>query len=78
MPSDLYDEPLSEYEKSGNGFSFENYDSNELIHTLYYACDVYYNRKEDWEMLQRNALNTDVSWQQSAKTYSLLYDELVD
>ena len=51
---------------------------NELIHTLYYACDVYYNRKEDWEMLQRNALNTDVSWQQSAKTYSLLYDELVD
>ena len=42
------------------------------------ACDVYYNRKEDWEMLQRNALNTDVSWQQSAKTYSLLYDELVD
>ena len=68
----------NEYEKSGNGFSFENYDSNELIHTLYYACDVYYNRKEDWEMLQRNALNTDVSWQQSAKTYSLLYDELVD
>lgn len=52
----------NEYEKSGNGFSFENYDSNELIHTLYYACDVYYNRKEDWEMLQRNALNTDVSW----------------
>ena len=39
---------------------------------------VYNNRKEDWEMLQRNALNTDVSWQQSAKTYSLLYDELVD
>ena len=68
----------NEYEKSGNGFSFENYDSNELIHTLYYACDVYYNRKEDWKMLQRNALNTDVSWQQSAKTYSLLYDELVD
>lgn len=69
--------PYNEYEKSGNGFSFERYDSNDLMHTLYYACDVYYNRKEDWDMLVTNAMNTDVSWANSAKTYSLLYGELV-
>ena len=67
----------NEYEKSGTGFSFENYDSQELINTLYYACEVFYNRKEDWEMLQTNAMNTDVSWDASANTYSLLYNELV-
>ena len=69
--------PYNEYDKSGNGFSFEHYDSNELMNTLYYAIDVYYNRKEDWKILQTNALNTDVSWANSAKTYSLLYDELM-
>ena len=69
--------PYNEYDKSGNGFSFEHYDSNELMNTLYYAIDVYYNRKEDWKILQTNALNTDVSWANSAKTYSLLFDELM-
>lgn len=69
--------PYNEYDKTGNGFSFEHYDSNELMHTLYYAQDVYYNRKEDWDMLVTNALNTDVSWQNSAKTYDLLYTEVL-
>ena len=68
----------NEYDKTGNGFSFEKYDSNDLIHTLYYAIDVYYNRKQDWDMLVTNALNSDVSWQNSAKTYCLLYDELLN
>ena len=69
--------PYNEYDKSGNGFSFAAYNANDLMHTLYYAADVYYNRKEDWDMLQTNALNSDVSWQNSAKTYSLLYDEVM-
>jgi starch synthase len=68
----------NEYEKSGTGFSFEKYDSNDLINTLYYAIEVFYNRKEDWDMLQTNALNTDVSWDASANTYTLLYNELID
>jgi starch synthase len=70
-------QPYNEYDKTGNGFSFANYDSNELIHTLYYAVDVFYNRKEDWEILRTNAMNSDVSWQQSAKTYDLLYKEVL-
>lgn len=71
-------DPYNEYDKSGNGFSFSAYNSNDLVHTLYYAADVFYNRKADWEILQNNAINTDVSWQNSAKTYSLLYNELMN
>ncbi|WP_297565292.1 glycogen synthase GlgA [uncultured Faecalibaculum sp.] len=70
--------PYNEYDKSGNGFSFSSYNANELMHTLYYAADVYYNRKADWETLQTNAMNTDVSWAKSAATYSQLYSELVN
>jgi starch synthase len=69
--------PYNEYDKSGNGFSFEKYNANDLMNTLGYAADVYYNRKADWDTLVNNALNTDVSWANSAKTYSLLYNELV-
>lgn len=67
----------NEYDKSGNGFSFEKYNGDDLMRTLGYATDVYYNRKADWETLVNNALNTDVSWENSAKTYTLLYNELV-
>lgn len=70
-------QPFNEYEKTGNGFSFANYSSDELINTLYFAIDVYYNRKEDWTTLIRHAMNTDVSWEKSAVTYGLLYDELL-
>lgn len=45
--------------------------------TMYNAIDVYYNRPEDWKTLVRNALNTDVSWENSAKVYSQLYGQLV-
>lgn len=69
--------PYNEYDKSGNGFSFEKYNSQQLINTLGYAADVYYNRKGDWDILVNNALNTDVSWENSAKTYGLLYNELI-
>ena len=69
----------NEYDKTGNGFSFEKYDSNDLIHTLYYAIDVYYNRKQDWDMLVTNAFEIPMfHWQNSAKTYCLLYDELLN
>lgn len=70
--------PYNEYDKSGNGFSFSAYNANELMHTLYYAADVYYNRKSDWETLQTNAMNTDVSWDKSASVYTQLYNELVN
>lgn len=69
--------PYNEFDKSGNGFSFTNYDANEMMNTLKNAVNVYYNKPEDWKILQRNALNTDVSWENSARVYSQLYNEVM-
>lgn len=69
--------PYNEYDKSGNGFSFSAYSANDMMATLYNAIRVYYDRPEDWKILQRNALNTDVSWQNSAKVYSRMYESLM-
>lgn len=68
--------PYNEFEKTGTGFSFSNYNSNEMMEVLRYAVNVYYERPEDWRILVRNAMSTDVSWEKSAYTYCLLYKEL--
>lgn len=68
--------PYNEFEKTGNGFSFANYNSGEMLDVLNLAVDVYYNRPDDWKALVRNAMSTDVSWEKSAYTYCLLYKEL--
>ena len=68
--------PYNEFDKTGNGFSFANYNSDEMIGVMYNAIDVYYNRPEDWKTLVRNAMNTDVSWEKSAETYCQLYAQL--
>lgn len=69
-------QPYNEFDKTGNGFSFANYNSDEMIQVMYNAIDVFYNRKEDWKVLARNAMNTDVSWAKSAQTYCELYNQL--
>ena len=69
-------QPYNEFDKTGNGFSFANYNSDEMIQVMYNAIDVFYNRKEDWKVLVRNAMNTDVSWAKSAQTYCELYNQL--
>lgn len=68
--------PYNEFDKTGNGFSFANYNSDEMIRTMNIAIDVYYNRRDDWKILVRNAMNTDVSWEKSAETYCQLYAQL--
>ncbi len=40
------------------------------------AVSVYYDRKDDWKLMVRNAMSLDVSWEKSAYTYCLLYKEL--
>ena len=47
-----------------------------MVQGMYNAIDVYYNRPEDWKILVRNAMNTDVSWEKSAETYCQLYAQL--
>ena len=46
---DTVAEPYNEYEGKGIGFSFAiNYNAHEMLATIRYAKDVYYNRKREW------------------------------
>lgn len=69
--------PYNEYDQTGNGFSFTNFSSEELLHVLKNAIDVYQYHPKAWRNLMRNAMNTDVSWEKSANTYLSLYQAVL-
>ena len=70
-------EPYNEYENTGTGFSFKNYNAHEMMGTVRYAEHIYYDKKRDWNKMVDRAMEVDYSWNTSAKKYEKLYDELI-
>ncbi|MFI3237413.1 MAG: glycogen synthase GlgA [Lachnospiraceae bacterium] len=70
-------EPYNEYEHTGTGFSFTNYNSYELLQTLRYAEHIYYNKKREWNKIIERAMEADFSWDVSAHKYQEMYDWLI-
>ena len=70
-------QPYNEFESTGTGFSFANYNAHEMLYTVKYALDVYYNRKREWNKLIDRAMAADFSWEKSAGEYEKLYDSLL-
>ena len=70
-------EPYNEYESLGTGFSFYNYNAHEMLGTIRYAKDVYYNRKREWNKIIDRGMAKDYSWTSSAREYEKLYRELL-
>lgn len=64
------------FEKTGEGFSFANINAHDLLFTLKRAVDVYHNEPEDFQMLQRNGMLKDLSWDVSSCAYIELYESL--
>ncbi|MBZ9625223.1 glycogen synthase GlgA [Clostridium sp. FP2] len=69
--------PYNKYTGTGNGFSFENYSSDELMDTITSALNLY-DDKDSWNKLVKNAMISNNSWESSAKNYMDLYSNLID
>lgn len=69
-------EPYNEYEGTGTGFSFANYNAHEMLNTIRYAEDVYYDDRRSWNKMVERAMKADFSWTVSAKKYEEMYEEL--
>ncbi|HIS80304.1 MAG TPA: glycogen synthase GlgA [Candidatus Scatomonas merdavium] len=69
-------EPYNEYEGTGTGFSFANYNAHEMLGTIRYAERIYYDRKREWNKIVDRAMAQDYSWGNSARQYQELYDWL--
>ena len=66
--------PYNEHTNEGNGFSFDNFNAHDMLHTVRYALSVY-QQKTRLESLKRRAMKKDWSFQKSALIYAKLYVE---
>ena len=70
-------EPYNEFENSGTGFSFKNFNAHEMLATIRYADKVYYDKKREWNKMVDRAMARDYSWNSSAKQYEEMYNWLI-
>ncbi|WP_066717836.1 glycogen synthase GlgA [Clostridium sp. Marseille-P299] len=68
--------PYDEYNSLGTGFRFKNYNAHEMLDTIRYAKNVFYNKKREWNKLIDRGMNQNFSWGNSANKYEKLYNNL--
>ena len=69
--------PYNKVTGEGTGFSFSNYNGDELYSTINTAYDVYANHPSHFEGMVERAMSEVFSWDKSAKAYKSLYMDLV-
>ena len=69
--------PYNEYENTGTGFSFVNYNAHEMLGIIRYAEHVFYDKKREWNKIVDRAMAADFSWNVSAAKYQEMYDWLI-
>ena len=58
---------------SGNGFSFSNYASSDMLHVIREAVELYKDSPDAFARLRERAMSGDFSWSRSAKDYLRMY-----
>lgn len=71
-------EPYNEFEHSGTGFSFHNYNAHEMLYMIRYACKIYDQYPEEWLGIISRGMKIDYSWNASSGKYAQLYDALYE
>ena len=66
-------QPYNEFEDTGTGFSFSNYNAHEMLGTIEYAKSVFYSHHDAWNRMVERAMKADFSWAASARKYEDLY-----
>lgn len=70
-------EAYNEYEDTGNGFSFCNFNAQEMLDMLHYAMHVYFEHRERWNEMAVRCMEMDYSWGNSAAEYGKIYKRLL-
>ena len=70
-------EPYNEYENTGTGFSFTNYNGEDMLNVINYSKTVFFERKRQWNQIVDRGMAKDFSWKVSAGRYAGLYSYLI-
>ena len=69
--------PYNEYENTGDGFSFANYNGEEMLGVVNYAKHIYFDKKKQWNQIVERGMANDYSWKSSKGKYEGLYNYLL-
>ncbi len=69
--------PFNEYENSGDGFSFTNYNGEEMLKVINYSKKVFFEMKKEWNQMIDRGMKKDYSWNASKFRYEGLYNYLI-
>ncbi len=69
-------QPYNWFENTGTGFSFANYNAEEMLNSINYAKTVYFTDRERWKEIAIRGMRMDYSWNNSARRYEELYYRL--
>ncbi len=69
--------PYNEYEHTGDGFSFANYNGDELLNTVNYSKHIFFDKKAEWNKMVDRGMAKDYSWNSSKGNYEGLYRYLL-
>ena len=64
-------------DNSGDGFSFVNYNAEEMLYVINLAKELFFDNKRRWNQLVERGMNKDFSWGASKKRYEELYNHLM-
>lgn len=64
-------------DNKGNGFTFQTYNTGDMLHSLHRAIAACNDEKEGWSVLVKRAMATDNSWTKSAGEYIQLYNQVL-
>lgn len=65
--------PYNEFTGEGTGFSFSNFNGDEMGDAVFRAARLFWDNREAWNQLVTQAMNQDFSWTRSADKYLDLY-----
>ena len=70
-------EAYNEYMKTGDGFSFANYNGDELLNTVNYSKFVFFDKKSQWNKMVERGMNKNYSWAVQKEKYENIYNYLI-
>lgn len=65
--------PYNEFTGEGTGFSFSNFNGDEMGDAIFRAARLFWDNREAWNQLVTQAMSQDFSWTRSADKYLDLY-----
>lgn len=71
-------EPYNQFESSGTGFSFTNYNADDMLNVINYAKHEYFCNRDNWNDMIERCMTKDFSWKTSAVKYEQLYEKVMN